>query len=420
MSPAAAAANPGRAVAVRVLHRVLNGENYAAPALDVALSSARLPARDAGLATHVVYGTLRYLPALELSLSPLLRGKTAPKARALLLAGAFEKLYLGTAEHAVVNEYVTLARETRFAPPGLVNAVLRRVQAPPEDDQSPEARYALPGWLAGELRRVYGEQAEAVMDSLLEPQPLWLRLGEQGPDLLETEGSLIERTVGGVDQVALDRPLRQTAAYQAGQAQPVNPASAAVVTALGDVRGQKVYDLAGGAGIKAALLALAGANVTSVELQEHKHAAARSNLKRLGTRARLVTHDLTRPLDEPPAPLVLLDAPCSGSGTLRAHPEIKTRLTPAAVEEMAEVQRQLLDNAAALVERGGVLVYSVCSVFPQEGTERVQAFLEAHPDFSAEPLPELGVPTQPAAIGALTLPLDGLDGFYIARLRRQA
>ncbi|ADY26343.1 NusB/RsmB/TIM44 [Deinococcus proteolyticus MRP] len=415
--PAKSTLNPGRALAVRVLHRVLSGDSYAAPALDASLASAGLPARDAGLATHIVYGTLRRAPALRLALNPLLRGKTAPKAWALLLAGAFEKLYLGTPEHAVVNEYVSLARESRFAPPGLVNAVLRRVQAPQED--TPEARYALPAWLAEELGRVYGEQAADVMESLLEPQPLWLHLGQQGPDLLESEGSLIERTVAGIDAVTLDRPLRQTAAYRQGQAQPVNPASAAVVTALGEVRGQKVYDLAGGAGIKAALLALAGADVTSVELQPHKHAAARSNLKRLHARARLITHDLTRPLDAAPASLVLLDAPCTGSGTLRAHPEIKARLTPQAVGEMAELQAQLLDNAAALVEAGGLLVYSVCSVFPQEGPQRVQAFLASHPDFSAEPLPDLGVPTLPAEVGVFTVPLDGLDGFYMARLRRQ-
>lgn len=400
-----------------MLHRALNEGQYAAPALDAALASTSLPARDAGLATHIVYGTLRYAPALRLALEPLLQGKTTPKAWALLLAGAFEKLYLGTAEHAVVNEYVSLARESRFAPPGLVNAVLRRVQAPTGD--TPEARYALPAWLAQQFAAVYGDQAPAVMASLLEPQPLWLHLGADGPDLLEREGSVIARTVAGVDEVALSRPLRQTAAYRAGQAQPVNPASAAVVTALGEVRGQAVYDLAGGAGIKAALLAGAGAKVTSVELHAHKHKQARTNLKRLGRRAQLVTHDLTAPLPEAaPASLVLLDAPCTGSGTLRAHPEIKARLTPEAVVEMAQLQEKLLDNAAALVESGGLLVYSVCSVFPAEGPQRVAAFLAAHPEFTPEPLPELGVPLHPAPVGAFTVPLDGLDGFYLARLRR--
>ncbi|MFC6659156.1 transcription antitermination factor NusB [Deinococcus multiflagellatus] len=110
--------NPARELAVRVLIRVLAGEAFAAPALDAALQQARLPGRDAGLATHIVYGTLRRVLSLQAALSPLLRGPTHPKTRALLLAGAFEKLYLGTPVHAVVSDYVNLARAARLAPPG--------------------------------------------------------------------------------------------------------------------------------------------------------------------------------------------------------------------------------------------------------------------------------------------------------------
>ncbi|MFC6591203.1 RsmB/NOP family class I SAM-dependent RNA methyltransferase [Deinococcus lacus] len=409
--------NPGRALAVRVLHKVLSADQYAAPALDAALASSRLPARDAGLATHIVYGTLRRLPALRLALTPLLRGKTAPKTWALLLAGAFEKLYLGTPEHAVVNEYVSLARTSRFAPPGLVNAVLRRVEPPAGD--SPEVRFALPAWLARQVQAAYGEQAQAVMENLLEPQPLWLKVWDGGIERLEAEGSVVEGTLGGIDRVALSRPLRRTAAYQAGLAQPMNPASAAVLSALEAARGEEVYDLAGGAALKAALLARQGAKVTSVELHSHKHELARPNLKRLGAKVRLMTHDLREPLNLPSTARVLLDAPCSGSGTLRAHPEIKERLTPDAVAELAALQAQLLDTAAALVAPGGRLVYSVCSLIPAEGPEQVAAFLAQHPEFSPEPLPDLGLATVSVGPGAYTLALDGVDGFYIARLRRR-
>ena len=174
----------------------------------------------------------------------------------------------------------------------------------------------------------------------------------------------------------------------------------------------------GGAGVKAAMLAARGAHVTSVDLLARKHDAARANLKRLGLHADFLTHDLTRPLEVPPAPLVLLDAPCTGTGTLRAHPEIKLRLTPAAVEEMAALQARLLPNAAAVVEPGGLLVYSVCSVTPQEGQEVVRAFLAEHPEFMSEPLSDLGLPTVSAGEGVLTVPEDGVDGFFIARLRR--
>ncbi|MCP2015595.1 16S rRNA (cytosine967-C5)-methyltransferase [Deinococcus sp. HSC-46F16] len=408
--------NPARALAVRVLLRVLAGETFAAPALDSALAAARLPARDAGLATHIVYGTLRHAPTLGAALTPLLRGETHPKTRALLLAGAFEKLVLGTPPHAVVSEYVGLARGARLAPSGLVNAVLRRVELPPVTE---ETRFALPGWLTELLRSAYGERADAVMADLLTPQPLWLSLSEAGVQALEAEGSAVEPGPNGVDRVTLARPLRENAAYRRGQAQPINPASLAVVDALGEVAGARVLDLAGGAGIKAAMLAARGAQVTSVDVAERKHAAARQNLARLGLSADFVTHDLSEPLDLAPAPLVLLDAPCTGTGTLRAHPEIKLRLTPEAVGEMATLQRRMLPNAAALVEPGGLLVYSVCSVAPQEGAKVVADFLATHPEFSPEPLPGLDLPTVPAGDGVLTVMEDGIDGFFIARLRRK-
>lgn len=403
--------NPAREVAVRVLLRVLAGEGFAAPLLDRALQQARLAGRDAGLATHIVYGTLRHYRSVKAALTPLLSGETHAKTWAVLLAGTFEKLHLKTPLHAVVNEYVNLTRTARLGPPGLVNAVLRRV----ETTSSPA--HELPDWLAGVYGAVFGAQADEVFSSLLEPQPLWLSLSDEGARLLEAEGSLVKSSVQGVNGVELSGPLRASAAFRGGQAQPINPASLACVDALGDVTGQRVLDLAGGAGIKAAMLAARGALVTSVDVVARKHDAARRNLERLHLQADWITHDLTQPLALAPAPFVLLDAPCTGSGTLRSHPEIKLRLEPQNVAELAALQEKMLPNAAALVQPGGVLVYSVCSVLPQEGPEVVRRFLEAHPDFVAEDLPELEVPHLLCRPGSLTLPLAGVDGFYIARLR---
>lgn len=395
---------------MRVLMRVLAGEGFAATALDSALQNARLPGRDAGLATHIVYGTLRHFPSLDAALAPMLTGKTHPKARALLLAGAFEKLHLETPLHAVVNEYVSLARDARLAPPGLVNAVLRRI----ERADVPE----LPAWLAEVYREAYGAQADAVMADLLTPQPLWLSLSDAGVRMLEEDGNVVFPGKQGTERVELAQPLRETRAFAQGQAQPINPASLACVDALGDVKGARVLDLAGGMGVKAAMLATRGADVTSVDVVARKHDAARTNLRRLGLQADFVTHDLTAPLDLPPAPFVLLDAPCTGSGTLRSHPEIKLRLTPQAVTEAAQLQTQMLPNAAALVEPGGVLVYSVCSVTPQEGPGVVADFLASHPEFQPEAVPGLDVPHISAGAGVLTVPLGGVDGFFMARLRR--
>ncbi|MDV6375540.1 RsmB/NOP family class I SAM-dependent RNA methyltransferase [Deinococcus arenicola] len=409
--------NPARELAVRVLLRVLAGESFAASALDAALQQTRLPGRDSGLATHIVYGTLRHFPSLDAALTPMLTGETHPKVRAVLLAGAFEKLYLETPPHAVVSEYVNVARGGRLAPPGLVNAVLRRIQAPVPSDLT---RTELPDWLAEVYRAAYGMRADDIFADLLTPQPLWLSLSDAGVRTMEQEGSVVQSGPQGTDRVDLSRPLRETEAFKRGQAQPINPASMACVDALGEVGGAQVLDLAGGAGIKAAMLAARGASVTSVDLLPRKHEQAQANLERLGLQADFVSHDLTQPINLPPAAHVILDAPCTGSGTLRSHPEIKLRLTPHAVAAAAGLQARMLPHAAALVAPGGALVYSVCSVTPQEGPEVIAAFLRNHPEFVAEAISEVEVPHVPAGDGVLTVPVDGIDGFFIARLRRHA
>lgn len=406
--------NPAREVAVRVLLSVLEGGKFAAPALDRALRAAHLPARDAGLATHIVYGTLRHTPSLKAALAPLLSGETHPKVWAVLLAGTFEKFHLGTPLHAVVNEYVNLTRSARLGPHGLVNAVLRRVE------RLDTPAHELPEWLAGVYRDVFGAQAGKVMADLLQPQPLWLSVSDAGAQTLQAEGATLIRSVQDVDAVNLPGSLRESQAFGRGQVQPINPASLACVDALGDVAGQRVLDLAGGAGVKAAMLAARGAQVSSVDVADFKHEAARANLKRLGLSAEFITHDLTQPpLNLSPASFVLLDAPCTGSGTLRSHPEIKLRLTEQDVDELAALQARMLPNAAALVEPGGVLVYSVCSVMPQEGPRVVEHFLREHPEFSPEAAPALEIPVIPSGPGVTTLPLDGIDGFFIARMRRK-
>ncbi|AZI41442.1 methyltransferase domain-containing protein [Deinococcus psychrotolerans] len=407
----AASPNPAREVALRVLTRVLGGA-YASAELDRELKRAHLAGRDSGLATQLVYGTLRHYRRLNAALTPLLQESTRDSTRAVLLAGAYEKFVLETPVHAVVNEYVDLARGG-FGPPGLVNAVLRRLERLPNVS-------ALPEWLEAELQDAYGSQARAVQESLLEPQPLWLRLTPEGVGALRGEGSEVEEGYGDVYRVSLSRPLGVTSAFKSGWAQPINPASFACVLALGEVEGVRVLDLAGGAGVKAAMLASRGAQVTSVDANEKKARPARQNMGRLHLKAEFLTADLTRtPSDLAPAQLVLLDAPCSGSGTLRAHPEIALRLTEQTVSELAELQAKLLRACAPLVAPGGTLVYSVCSISASEGPAQMQRFLADHPDFAPAPLPDLLVPVTERGAGVLTMMQGGIDGFYIARLQRR-
>ena len=143
---------------------------------------------------------------------------------------------------------------------------------------------------------------------------------------------------------------------------------------------------------------------------------AASNLRRLGLHAEGVVYDLRNVPDVPPAEKVLLDAPCSGTGTLRGNPELRGRVTPAGVAELAALQRELLTTAAALTAPGGILVYAVCALTDAEGPEQARWFLERFP-FEAEPF-LFDLPADNGPEGSTVLPLGGLDGFYLARFRR--
>lgn len=412
--------NPARAVAVRVLWRVIHEGAFAASQLDQHLRSSKLDTRDAGLATSIVYGTLRHIRSLKAALEQHLRGKTSPKAYCLLLAGSFEKLHLRTPDHAVVDQYVNLAKSAHLAPAGLVNAILRKVALPSANDMPPSE---LPDWLHQRYQQIFGQQTAAILQDLQQPQPLWLATFERGDELLLQQGQQLARKWQGLREIELNLPLHKTDAYQAGQLQPINPASLSCVDALDKVADSQVLDLAGGYAIKAAILAKRGAKVTSIDIAEHKLKLAISNLQRLGVadRVKLLRHDLSQEIPPQLASYkVLLDAPCTGSGTLRAHPEIALRLQPSDVTELAQLQQQMLQQAAKVVKSGGLLVYSVCSVLPEEGVLQIEQFLQSNNEFSALTInnDRAQLPQITQTVGHLTLPLDGIDGFYLACLQK--
>ena len=180
---------------------------------------------------------------------------------------------------------------------------------------------------------------------------------------------------------------------------------------------ERVLDLASGNGVKAAQLASGGADVVSAELDPQKVKRAKLNLKRLGLSAQHHVQDLTKKTGLEPAQKVLLDAPCSGTGTLRGHPEIKLRLEPKDVLELAALQSKLLETAADLCLPGATLLYAVCALTSQESVGCINTFLNTHKDFEVEPF-EPPVPHLSTAQGSFILPTAGLDGFFISKLKR--
>ncbi len=409
-----------------LLAQVRSGGRHLAPALDQALHGLE-PREARAFVTDLAYGTLRHARLLEAALAPRLANpeRLPERVRLALLAGAYERLVRGTPAHAAVHAWVELVkrgptRQRRLA--GLVNAVLRRLS--PDDLPSPAGAQSLPPWLFTALARALGpEPAERAALGMLAPEPLWLSAADASAATarLRSEGAEVRPgPLPGSMRVRSPQPLGRLAAYREGLVQPQNPASLAVARACGDVTGVRVLDLCGGHGIKAAALAAAGARVTSVERDPAKLRAATANADRLGVHVDQLAWDLATPPPLAAAPVVLLDAPCSGTGTLRGHPEIALRLTPEAVARLAHLQGQLLRSALACLAPGGRLVYAVCALTADEGPEQVEALLARERDLRAEApaLPLEG--TLAVGPGRYILPEDGLDGFYLAVLSRRA
>jgi 16S rRNA (cytosine967-C5)-methyltransferase len=447
-----------RRIAFDVLRRVEEGGAYASRALDAALAQAgAIEPREAGLATELVYGTLRRALALDAALAPHARRPLAeidPAARVALRLGAYQLLFLGTPPHAAVGEAVTLAKQVDHGrAAGFVNAVLRAlVRAPPPAPPPPLAddpvghvaqAEALPRWLAEEWVAWLGpEEALALAAGMNRPAPLAVRSPERdrllararaagldaAPAARSPDGLLL--AAGSVADLAraAQRPAGPDDAGAPPQFQ-VQDEGAQLVSlfAAGDLRGRKarVLDACAAPGGKAfhlAELLAPGSEVVAIELHPRKADALAAEAKRRGQGGvRVICADAAKPIPglEPGTfDAVLVDAPCAGLGTLRRHPELKLRRRPEDVVRIAEVQRALLASCAQYARTGAPVTYAVCSLSRTEGTDVTASFLAQGFRRAAPPQ---GFPADALTADGdlLTLPhRHGADGFYAVRLVR--
>ena len=262
-------------------------------------------------------------------------------------------------------------------------------------------RLSLPDWLCEAWRGFFGDVAFA--EGFNEPAPLFVTAYRE-----------VDLRPGPVPGSYLWEGPKTD--FPALGLQPQNPASLFAAKLLEARPGERVLDLCGGAGLKAFYLAAQGAEVVSYDLNPRRQEAGARTARRLGLWVHYRTQDLTRPVPER-AKKVLLDAPCTGTGTFRAHPELRYRLSPEDPARMAALQLQLLETAAQATEEGGVLVYSVCTLTEEEGEGVVRAFLARHPEFRPEPV-QPPFPVLARGLGVYVDPRGGLDGFYYAKLRK--
>ncbi len=404
---------------------------------------AALAERDRALVRQLVATVLRRLGTLRHLIGGFLeRGlrADAPRAETALLIGAAQILWLEVPDHAAVDLSVRLAqadpRSARLA--GLVNAVLRRVAREGARTLAglDTTRLDTPEWLLARWIAAYGETTAIAIARAHAGEPALDLTVKNDPDrwAMALGGRVLPtRTV----RIVAHGPVSALPGYAEGAWWVQDAAAALPARLLGAVAGQRIADLCAAPGGKTAQLAAAGAQVVAVDRAAQRLARARQNLERLSLPAELITADVLspEPAQFPPAPFdaVLLDAPCSSTGTIRRHPDIPWRKQAADIAALAAVQMALLKRAADLVRPGGLLVYCVCSLEREEGADIVADFLKADARFRRVPIAASevgGLPELISGAGDLrTLPchladpdprMGGLDGFFAGRLQRVA
>jgi 16S rRNA (cytosine967-C5)-methyltransferase len=385
-----------------------------------------LDPRDRAFVRLLLATTLRRLGEIDEVLGLLierpLEGANAA-GRQVLRLGAAQLLFLGTPPHAAVDTSVRLVESVRLPHlKGLANAVLRRVAAEGVallGDRDP-ARLNTPAWLWESWTASYGEAAtRAIAAAHLNEAPLDLTprsdalfwAGQLDAELLPS--GTLRRASGGI--------VSELPGFAEGAWWVQDAAAALPVRLLGDIKGRRVADLCAAPGGKTLQLCAAGAEVTAVDISARRMTRVGENLARAGLSAALVTADASKWMPAERFDAVLLDAPCSGTGTLRRHPDIAWLKDEEDVNRLTLTQDRLLVHALDLLKPGATLVYAVCSLQEDEGPARVAALLSHRPGLTRLPVQPTELPGFSEAITAegdvRTLPSMAADGFYIARLK---
>ncbi|HXX25502.1 MAG TPA: transcription antitermination factor NusB [Pseudolabrys sp.] len=437
---------PGLA-ARRIAADILDGVLRRKLALDEQLSGktshpglASLSERDRALMRRLVATALRRLGTLRHVLGGHLEKgfpADAPRVETILLVGAVQILWLDVPDHAAVDLSVRLAqadrRAARYA--GLVNAVLRRVAQNREVFAKTDAKHDTPAWLLARWKKAYGaETARAIAQANGHEPALDLTVKENAE-------SWAERLHGRVLPTGSVRMLAQGAisllpGFNEGAWWVQDAAAALPARLLGDVRDLNVADLCAAPGGKTAQLAYAGARVTAVDRSPARLNRLRDNLERLSLHAGCVAADVLEwqpESDAGPFDAILLDAPCSSTGTIRRHPDVPWLKGEADIAALAALQPKLLDRALSMLKPGGIMVYCVCSLEPEEGIEQIAALLARNSAVARKPVTMAEVGGRAELVTAdgdlRTLPQHlpdpdprwgGLDGFYAARVIKTA
>lgn len=420
--------------------RILQGVIYQGQSLDKALHDVELPAQNASYIRALCFGVIRYYYRLITLAQLLLTKPLKEKDRdiyLLLLGGIYELLYMHTPPHAVISETVNTIRASgKVWATGLVNAILRNLQRKQDAllqqlESEPSSYYAHPEWLIKALKKAWPAHWQAILEANNQQPPMSLRVNQQklSREQYSTQLQAVDIHAHAIpytnNGLTLNQPVMvdQLPGFTAGEVSVQDGAAQFAADLLELAPNQRVLDACAAPGGKTGhILEIAPdlQEVVALDIDANRLARITENLSRLQLHATLKVADASNPAqwwNGQPFDRILLDAPCSGTGVIRRHPDIKLLRRPTDIEALAAQQLNLLTQLWPLLTPGGILVYCTCSIIPQENLQLIEQFLANQADAQEKRIDSAwGVPL---TYGRQILPsTNGMDGFYYARLQK--
>ncbi len=424
-----------RAAAARILCDVLEHGRSLSQALPQ--HTENFESRDRAMVQSLCYGVLRHLPLLNAAIASFISKplkKDLVILHHLLLVGAYQLLFMGTSEHAAVAatvEATEMLKKRRQK--GLVNAVLRNLQRQreallPKLEADPNLVHGHPRWLAEQIAQAYPAQAQDIFTANNAQAPMWLRVNVQQVSVADFIAALDDfapelrgETLSDSGSIRLNQAVdvRQLPGFSEGWFSVQDIAAQQAAPLLAGQNHERILDCCAAPGGKTAhILELTPeATVHALDVDEQRLLRVRENLQRLRLQATVLCGDAAQPepwWDGQPYDRILLDAPCSATGVIRRHPDIKWLRRPSDIAQLVKTQYELLDALWPMLRPGGRLVYATCSILPAENKEQIESFMQRHGDAVAVPTAPTGAPCWQRLPGE-----QGGDGFFYAIVEKQ-
>ncbi len=429
-----------RALAARCTFAVVDKGRSLADELPQQL--AKIEGKDKGLLQELCYGVLRHLPELEYDVREFIKKPLTGKQRVghfLMLVGIYQIKYTRIPDHAAFNETVSACKPLKCDHlKGVINGVLRnfqRQQAAQDNQASsnilPDAvAFNHPSWFIKKLQSAYPQQWQAVLNANMQRPPMWLRVNQLHHSVDEylvlltnekIEHLLVDKISGAIRLTeAID--VNKLPGFQLGWVSVQDGAAQQAALLLACQPGDNVLDCCAAPGGKTCHILEYSPQIksmTAIDIEASRLVRVEENLQRLNLQANVVAADAATPekwWDGKLFDRILLDAPCSGTGVIRRHPDIKWLRKSQDISALTELQQDILKNIWSLLKPGGTLLYATCSILPEENSEQVQRFINENPD--AE---HIAITDQVNDIGWQILPNDNsMDGFYYAKLIKKS